>query len=149
MSVVGALDAIAVKAETMAGLKRCYSATGGGISSAVRPIPRSIDDGPVGVVWIGNATTMGGNAEYLVIDMRLDIWVRATDPGYAYKTLVAYCDLARTAFRSDMDLGGEVARCQFAGWDEPETEESNGQAYLVLPLRLETLIVRLAADATA
>jgi hypothetical protein len=37
----------------MVGLKRCYSATGGGVSSTVRPIPRSVDDGPVGVVWIG------------------------------------------------------------------------------------------------
>jgi hypothetical protein len=149
MSVVGSLDAIAVKAETMAGLKRCYSATGGGVSSAIRPIPRGVDDGPVGVVWIGSATTQGGNAEHLVIDARLDIWVQAADPGYAYKTLAAFCDLARTAFRSDMDLGGEAARCQFVGWDEPEAEEANGRTYLVLPLRLETLIVRLASDASA
>jgi hypothetical protein len=149
MSVVGSMDAIAVKAETMAGLKRCYSATGGGVSSTIRPIPQSIDDGPVGVVWIGNAVMAGGNSEALVIDMRLDIWVRATNAGWAYKTLAAYPDLARTAFRSDMNLGGECTRCMIAGWDEPEQELSNGQAYLVLPLRLEVLIERLAADATA
>ena len=149
MSVVGSLDAIAVKAETMSGLKRCYSATGGGVSAAIRPIPRGIDDGPVGVVWIGSAGTEGGNSEHLVLDTRLDIWVQAENPGFAYKELVAFCDLARAAFRSDMNLGGEAARCEFQGWDEPETETVNDRTYLVLPIRLETLIVRLATDATA
>jgi hypothetical protein len=149
MSLVGSLDAIAVKAETMAGLKRCYSATGGGVSSTVRPIPRSIDDTPVAVVWVGSATCEGGNSEFLAVDVTLDVWVRADDPGYAYKTLTAFCDLARTAFRSDMDLGGQAARCQFLGWNEPETETVDSRQFLILPLRLGLLIVRQASDATA
>lgn len=149
MSVVGSLDAIAVKAETMSGLKRCYSATGGGVSSTIRPIPRGIDDGPVGVVWIGSGTTEGGNHEHVTVDVRLDIWVPADEPGYAYKTLTAFCDLARTAFRSDMDLGGQATRCQFTGWDEPYAEEVNGRQYMVLPIRLDTLITRYASDASA
>lgn len=149
MSVVGSLDAIAVKAETITGLKRCYSATGGGVSSTIRPIPRGIDDGPVGVVWIGPGDTEGGNAEALLVDVRLDIWVQADEAGYAYRTITAFCDLVRTAFRSDMDLGGEATRCQFAGWDEPYAEEVNGRQYLVIPFRLPTLITRFDSDATA
>ena len=149
MSVVGSLDAIAVKAESMAGLKRCYSATGGGVSSTIRPIPRNVDDGPVGVVWLGSAEVEGGNAEHLIIDVVLDIWVRADDPGYAYRTLTAFCDLARTAFRSDMNLGGEATRCQFGGWSDPETETVNDRSYLVLPIHLPTLITRYASDASA
>jgi hypothetical protein len=149
MSVVGALDAIAVKAETMSGLKRCYSATGGGISASLRPIPGGIDDGPVGVIWIGSASVEGGNAEALLINMVLDIWVQADNAGYAYKTLAAFPDRARTAFRSDMDLTGQVTRCQFVGWDELQSEEANGRSYLVLPLRLDVLITRFVSDATA
>jgi hypothetical protein len=149
MSLVGSLDAIAVKAETMSGLKRCYSATGGGVSSTLRPIPRSIDDTPVGVVWIGSAEMAGGNSEFLIVDVRVDVWVRADDAGWAYKTLAAFPDLARTAFRSDMDLGGQATRCQLTGWDEPESETVNERQFLVLPLRLGLLIVRQASDATA
>jgi hypothetical protein len=149
MSVAGSLDAIAVKAETMTGLKRCYSASGQGVSAAIRPIPRGIEDGPVGIVWIGSGRTEGGNSEHVIVDTVLDIWVQAASPGYAYKTLVAFCDLARTAFRADMNLGGEATRCIFTGWDEPETERVNDKDYLVLPIRLETTIVRLADDASA
>jgi len=149
MTVVGSLDAIAVKAETMTGMKRAYSATGGGVSSAIRPIPRGIDDGPVGVVWIGSAEVEGGNSEFLTIHTVLDIWVPAVDSGYAYKTLTAFCDRVRTAFRSDMNLGGQCTRCQFTGWQEPENEEVNGRQFLVLPIQLEVLIVRQADDATA
>ena len=149
MSVVGSLDAIAVKAETMTGLKRCYSATGGGISSAIRPVPRSIDDGPVGIVWMGNATVEGGNFEHLIVDIVLDIWVPAADPGYAYQTIAVFCDLARTAFRTDMSLGGQCTRCQFAGWSELENENVGGREWLVLPIQLPTLITRYAADATS
>jgi hypothetical protein len=149
MSVLGSLDAIAVKATTMTGLKRCYSATGSGVSSSIRPIPQGIDDGPVGVVWLGSATGNSGNVEVIVMDTRLDIWVQAENAGYAYKTLAAFPDIALTTFRADMDLGGQAARCQVAGWDEPESEEVNGRYYLVLPLRLETLIYRQGSDATA
>ena len=149
MSVVGSLDAIAVKAQTMTGLKRCYSATGSGISGEVRPIPQGIDDGPVGVVWIGSGSVEGGNAEFLTITTTLDIWVQAENAGWAYKTVAAYADLARTAFRADMDLGGQCTRCQFMGWSDPETETVNGRQFLVLPIRLDILITRLAADASA
>ena len=149
MSVVGSLDAIAVKAETMAGLKRVYSATGGGVSSTIRPIPRNVDDGPVGVVWLGSGDMAGGNAEDLLITSTLDIWVRADDPGYAYRTLAAFVDLARTAFRSDMNLGGECTRCQLVGFNEPETETVNDRQFLVLPIRLDIYITRYAYDASA
>jgi hypothetical protein len=150
MSVLGSLDAIALKAQTnMTGLKKCYSATGGGISSAIRPIPQGIDDGPVGVVWLGSGSGTSGNVEAFVCEMRLDIWVQAENAAYAYKTLAAYPDIAMTTFRSDMDLGSQAARCQLSGWDEPESETVNGRYYLVLPLRLETLIYRQGADATA
>jgi len=149
MSVLGSLDAIAVKAEGMAGLKKCYSATGGGVSASLRPIPRGIDDGPVGVVWIGSAEGNSGNAEHLVFGPILDIWCPAEDAGHAYKTLAAFPDLARTAFRSDMNLGGQCTRCEFVGWDEPASEDVNGRTFLVLPIRLEVLIHRYASDATA
>jgi len=149
MSIVGSLDAIAVKAEGMAGLKRCYSATGGGVSATLRPIPRGIDDGPVGVVWIGSADGNSGNAEHLVFTPVLDIWVPAENAGYAYKTLAAFPDLARTAFRTDMNLGGECTRCEFRGWDDPESETVDGRSFLILPIRLEVLIHRYASDASA
>ena len=149
MSVLGSLDAIAVKATTMTGLKRCYSATGSGVSSSIRPIPQGIDDGPVGVVWIGPADANSGNHEVVLMYTRLDIWVQAENAGYAYKTIAAFPDIALTTFRADMDLGGQVTRCQVAGWDEPEIETVNTRQYLVLPIRLETLINREASDASA
>ena len=152
MTVVGSLNAIAVKAETITGLKRCYGpggsegVTGGG---TVRPIPRGIDDGPVGIVWLGSSSQEGGNAEALLVEVNLDIWIQADNSGWAYQTLAAFCDLARTAFRSDMDLGGQADRCQMVGWDEPLTETVNNRQFLVLPIRLPTLITRFAADASA
>lgn len=149
MSILGSLDAIAVKAATITGLKTCYSATGSGISSTIRPIPRAIDDTPVGVVWIGSGSMEGGNEEFIAVDVRLDLWVRADEPGYAYKTLAAFPDLAATVFRADMDLGGQAARCHMAGWDEPESETVNERQYLILPIRLGLLVVRQASDATA
>lgn len=150
MSVLGTLDAIAVKAEAgLTGLKKCYSATGSGVSATIRPIPRGIDDGPVGVVWLGSAEMASGNAEFLVMDVTLDIWCPAEDAGWAYKTLAAYPDLARTTFRDDMDLSGQATRCQLVGWSDPASQEVNGRTFLILPLQLQVLIVRLAADATA
>ena len=92
MSIVGALDSIAVKVETLAGIKRCYSATGSGVSENIRPIPRGIDDGPVAVVWVGSADVEGGTHEGLSIDMRVDVWVQAEDAGWAYKTLTAFLE---------------------------------------------------------
>ena len=132
----------------MSGIKRCYSATGGGVSEAIRPIPRGIDDGPVGVVWVGSAEGNGGNAETLLVHAVLDIWVPAANSGYAYKTLVTFCDKARTAFRDDMNLGGQCTRCEFTGWSEPENEEVSGKQFLVLPIQLDIFITRFASDAT-
>jgi hypothetical protein len=149
MSVLGALDSIAVKAKTMTGLKNCYSATGGGVSASLRPIPQGIDDGPVGIVWIGAAEQQGGNHEFLNMGVRLDIWVQAENAGYAYKTLAGFTDEARDKFRAGLTLGGQVARCHMTGWDEPEGEIVNQRQYLILPIRLDTLIVRAASDATA
>jgi hypothetical protein len=125
----------------MANLKRCYSASGSGISSAIRPIPRSVDDGPVGVVWMGSGSTEGGNHEHVLCDVTLDIWVQADNPEYAYNLLVQFPDLARSTFRSDMTLSGEVTRCQFTGWDEPYVEYVGDRTFLVLGIRLSTLIV--------
>ena len=149
MSVNGSLDALAVRAETMAGLKRCYAATGGGISDTLRPIPRGIEDGPVGVVWMGSAEGNSGNAEHLIFRPVLDIWVQAENAGFAYKTLVAFPDLARTAMRGDLTLNGECTRCEFVGWDDPTTETINDRTYLVLPILFEVLITRYAAEAVA
>ena len=149
MSVLGALDAIAVKAKTMTGIKEVWTATGSAVSTTLRPIPSRLDDGPVGVVWIGAGDMVGGNAEGLVFNPTLDIWVQARDAGVAYKTLAAYPDIAMTTFRADLDLGGQVTRCIVRGWDELETETVNNAAWLILPIRLEVLILRLAHDATA
>ena len=146
MSIVGSLDAIAVKVEAVSGIKRCYSV---GVASDVRPIPRGIDDTPVATVWMGAGEGGSGNAEAIIMEPVVDIWARADDAGYANKTLAQFVDLMRTAFRADMDLGGECTRCQMLGWYDPETEEVNGREYLVLPIRLEVLIERYASDATA
>lgn len=147
MSVVGSLDAIAYKAqENMSGLKRCYAV---GVTN-VRPIPRSIDDGPVGTVWVGSGEMNGGNAEHVVMSVTLDIWtLSGTNPGLANKALAQFIDRARTAFRADMNLGGEATRCEMVGWEQPEPVEEAGKQYLVLPIKLEVLITRYGADATA
>ncbi|HUW17594.1 MAG TPA: hypothetical protein VMW94_10995 [Actinomycetes bacterium] len=149
MSLIGSLEAIAVKGATVAGIKRVYGPSGAGISSEVRPIPSGIDDGPVGVVWIGPGSTSGGNAEDVVVDVSLDYWVQADSAGYAYKTIAALPDLVRAAFRYDMDLGGQADRCIFMGWDAPQAEEVNGRYYLVLPCRLDLRLSRYLSDATA
>jgi hypothetical protein len=131
----------------MAGIKRTYSATGSGIGSNVRPIPSGIDDGPVAVVWMGSGTTEGGGHEHVVVDITLDIWVPGSNAAWAYKTIATFPDLARTAFRSDMDLSGQAVRCQFVGWDEPTTEEVNDRTYMILPVRLQLLMARYGSDA--
>jgi hypothetical protein len=146
MSTVGSLDAIATKVGSIAGIKRCY---GVGASSDVRPIPQGIDDPPVAVVIFDGAEQASGHAEALVLSVTVDIWARATNAGYANKTLLTFIDLARTAFRADMDLGGECTRCSMVGADALQPEDVNGQQYLVLPIRLEVLIERFASDATA
>ena len=146
MSVVGSLDAIATKAKTMAGLKNAYSA---GIDSDVRPIPRGIDDTPVGIVRMGEGAMEGGNHEHVVFPVTLEVWASADNAAWANQTLTGFIDKARTAFRSDMNLGGDAQRCQMIGWSELETETVGDRAYLVLPIRLEVLITRYASDASA
>jgi hypothetical protein len=149
MSILGSLDTIAVRAKTMAGLKECYAVTGAGISDDLRPMPRGIDDGPVGLVWLGSADMASSVAEHLVVDVTLDLWAQADDGGYAYKTLSAFPDLARGVFRQGMTLDGESTRCQLVGWDGIQTETAGDRAYLVLPLRLQVLLVRYGAASAA
>ena len=146
MSVVGSLDAIATKVGAISGIKKCYSV---GVASDVRPIPRGIDDTPVAVVWIGSGEMASGNAEAVLMTPVVDIWVLADDAGYANKTLANFIDPARNAFRADMDLGGQAARCIMTGWDDPVTQEVNTKTFLILPIRLEVLIERFASDASA
>jgi len=146
MSIVGSLDKIALKAQTnMTGLKRAYSV---GVSG-VRPIPRTIDDGPVGTVWVGSGEMASGNAEHIIFTPTLDVWVPASHIGYANKTALAFIDLARTTFRTDMNLGGECTRCSMVGWAEPETQDVGSKPYLVLPIQLEVLLTRYNSDATS
>ena len=145
MSVVGTLDAIAVKANGIAGLKQAYAV---GVSVA-RPIPRNIDDTPVATVWIGAGEMEGGNAEHVTFYPTLDIWCAAENAAWANKTLTQFIDLARTAFRTDMNMGGEATRCHMVGWGEPEVEDIGERTFLVLPIQLSVLITRYGADATS
>ena len=143
-SVLGALDAISVRAATLTGLKACYTATGSGLATAT--FPQGVDDGPVGYVWLGPGQMQAGNAETVIFTAMLDIWSRATDIGTAYKALAAFPDLAYVLFRTDTDLGGQVDRCLMTGWDEPQGREDNGgQPYLVLTIRLEVLLMNFGS----
>lgn len=146
MSIVGSLDAIATKIGAVAGIKRAYAV---GVASDVRPIPRSIDDTPVAIVWMGAGEGGSGNYEVVLMTPTVDIWVAADDAGYANKTLARFLDPVRASFRSDMTLGGECTRSQMTGWDDPTTETVGDRSFLVLPIRAEVLIERLGTDASA
>lgn len=146
MSIVGSLDAIATKVDAVAGIKRAYAV---GVASDVRPIPSSIDDTPVAVVWMGSGEGGTGNYEVVLMTPTVDIWVAADNAAYANRTLASFLDPVRNAMRSDMNLGGECTRCVMAGWDEPTTETVGERTFLVLPIRLEVLIERFGSDATA
>ncbi len=142
MSIWAALDAISAKAKTINGIKQSYTATGSGVSSAGDPVPPSIDAGPISIVWIGSGTLDAGNMEDLWFYPRLNVWVGASDAGYAYKTLAAFPDLVIAAFRSGITLGGQVQECKLTGWDDPTSETmNNGLVYLVLSFAFKVHII--------
>lgn len=146
-SLTGALDAIAAKASAnMSTLKNAYAY---GTSDSVSPIPRGVDDTPIGIVRRGSGDMQGGNHEHVLVQVTLEVWVAADNAAWAYRKVNDCIDEARTAFRSDMNLGGDVQRCQMVGWDDDQSETIGDRTYLVLPIRLEALITRYAADATA
>jgi hypothetical protein len=144
MSVYQALDAISAKAKTITGILESYTATGSGVAASGAPIPESLDfkDGAVTVTWIGAGELKAGNLEELVFYPRLFVWVRATNAGYAFKTLAAFPDLVIAAFRDGITFGGTVTECKCTGWEEPTPETmNNGQVYLVLPFTFRVLIL--------
>ena len=146
MSIVGSLDAIAVKVEAVSGIKRAYSV---GVATDARPIPRNIDTTPVATVYMGSGEGGSGNFETVLITPTVDVWASGDDAAYANKTLAQLIDPLRDAFRSDMNLGGECTRCQMVGWDAPAAQTVGDRTYMVLPVRLEVLIERFGSDATA
>ena len=146
MSIVGSLDAIAIKVEAVDGIKRAYSL---GLASGSRPIPRNIDSTPVATVYMGGAEGHSGNFEAVLMSPTVDVWMIADDAGIANKTLAQLLDPLRNAFRVDMNLGGECTRCEMVGWDEPSPQQVGDRTFLVLRVRLEVLIERFGSDATA
>ena len=146
MSTVGSLDAIATKVDAITGIKKAYSV---GVASGVAPIPRSIDDGPVAMVMLRGASQASGNAEALLLDVAVEVWVQADSAGYANKTLLQFVDLMRTAMRTDMNLGGECTRCSLVDIDALDAQTVNDRNWLILPFVLEVLIERFDSDATA
>jgi hypothetical protein len=147
MSLTGALDAIAAKAKTgMSNIKNAYAV---GTDDGVSPIPRGIEDTPVAMVRLGSGDMQGGNHEHVVFGVTLEVWAAADNAGWAHKTLTGCIDQARTTFRADMDLGGDVSRCQMLGWDGFDSQTIGERTYLILPIRLEVLITRYASDASA
>lgn len=147
MSLTGALDAIAAKAKaSMSSVKNAYAV---GTDAGVDPIPRGIDDTPVAMVRIGSGDMQGGNHEHVVFNVTLEVWAAADNAGWAHATLVGCIDQARDTFRADMDLGGDVSRCQMTGWDSFDSQTIGERTFLILPIRLEVLITRYASDASA
>ena len=145
MSVYQALDAISAKAKTITGILESYTATGSGVAASGSPIPESLDfkDGAVTVTWIGRGDHTAGNAESTLFYPRVYVWVRATNAGYAFKTLAAYPDLFMAAFGPpDFSMGGVCVECKLTGWEEPTPETmNNGQVYLVLPFTYRVLLL--------
>lgn len=146
MSTVGSLDAIATKVDAVTGIKKAYSV---GVASDVSPMPRGIDDGPVALVMLRGASQASGNAEALLLDVGVDVWVPADNAGWAHKTLVQFVDLFRTAFRTDMNLGGQCTRCSMLGFGDVTSEVLGERTWLIMPFDVEVLIERFAADASA
>lgn len=146
MSVVGSLDAIATKVDAVTGIKKAYSV---GVAADVSPIPRGVEDGPIAVVILRGATQASGNAEALLLDVAVEVWVQADNAGYANRTLLQFVDLMRTAFRTDMNLGGECTRASLAGVEGLDAQTVNERTWLILPFAVEVLIERYASDATA
>lgn len=146
-SVYGSLDAISAKAKTVIGIKECYTATGSGVSDAGRPIPLSIDDGPVGVVWCNPTNLLeAGNAETIVFEVTLDIWVPASDIGAAFKLLAPFPDRIIAAYRNGISLGGQADRCLLSGWGRPAGAEWSGKPCLYWPFTFEISIFNFSGD---
>lgn len=134
MSVEGIADALALRAETVAGIKKAYAV---GANPAVAKLPSQIADGPVCLVmWDGTTVNNGSSFEDLEHRYVLHIYVAATDEGFSYRTLVPFVSLFNAAMRTDRDLGGACTWASLEGADALEATEINGRPYNRLPIRI-------------
>lgn len=144
MALDAIMDRIAVRAASLSGLKAAWSAASSAEGATI--VPRSVDDWPVAIVWADGGALAAGNHEGFVHDIELDIWVNATDIGYAYKTIVPFVERCRVLFRTDLDANATATRVEMTGYGAIETDEAHGKPFLILPIRLEALELYLSDD---
>ncbi len=145
MALDAIMDAVAVRAATLSGLRACYSAAAS-VEGATM-IPRSVDDSPIGIVWFDSDTVEAGNFEVIVIQLELQIWVSAVDDiGEAYKKIIPFRDRARVLFRTDLDANGTAVRVMRTGTGSVAESEVHGKQFLVMPIQLEALEIYASTD---
>ena len=135
MSAEAILDAVAVKAATVTGIRKAYGSGAG--SSAVATLPSDVADGPVALVlYDGSEMEIPGGYERIAHRFVVRVYVNGADTGYAYKTLLPFVSRFVAAWRTDSDLGATCQFSQLMGADQLDAEEVNGKPYLVLPVRV-------------
>ena len=148
MALDAIMDAVAVRAATLTGLRACYSAASSPEGATM--IPRSVDDSPIGIVWFDGDTVEAGNFEVAVIQLELQIWVSAVnDIGEAYRKIIPFRDRARVLFRTDLDANGTAVRVLWTGTGAVDVEEVHGKPFLTMPTQLEALEIYASTDYTS
>jgi hypothetical protein len=138
------MDAVAVRAAGLSGMKATFSAASSAEGATV--IPRSIDDWPVGIVWADGGEMVAGNYETFDHDLELLIWANASNVAYAYNALIPFVERCRVLFRTDVDANGTACRVLMTGYRAIEVDEAHGKPFLVLPIQLEALELYASND---
>ena len=147
MSLEAVLDATAIRAKTLSGLKDCYAITGSSQDDGtLTVVPQSLDSTPVAALFPKGGALTAGNTEKLLHRLELDIWERAADGGYAVQVLAPFVERCRVLFRTDLDVNGQATRCLMTGYGEWFPQSVNGQMYLVLPIYFEILETYFSSD---
>lgn len=144
MSIEAIVDAAAVKAATVTGIKAAYGSSAG--DTSVRPLPSGIADGPIAVVmWTGTEVIVPTTFEALEHELVVWVYVSGADEGYAYKTLLPFVARFIAAWRTDRDLGGTCVESWVSRVDAIEPAEMNSREYVRLPVRVTVREVTVGA----
>lgn len=135
MSTEAILDALAVRAGAVTGIKRAYGS--GAADSSVAVLPDAIVDGPVAVVtWEGSTLITQASIEDLEHRFLIRVYINDQGSGQAFKVLLPFVSRFVVALRSDRDLAGTCSFSGVEGADAPESVDLGGRSFLVLPIRV-------------
>jgi hypothetical protein len=141
MSLEAIVDAAALKAGTVTGIKRAY---GTGNTAGGNVLPRDIADGPVAIVlWDTTDVIIPTTFEELEHHLLIHVYVPGVDQAYAYKTLVPFVSRFVTVWRLDRSLGGACVESFVDGADGIGAVTVNDKPFSRLSIRVTVRDVAL------